>query len=341
MSRIYKRADRDGEWWIDYTHGGRRTRKSLHTTDRKIAQLALADLKLKVARQELGIQVKRIRLKEFLEEYCQYLALYKYSRTAERYTEVIHIFGKYAEKISYLDLVDTETLNLYVLWRMKEVQPKTVNSDLIALNGAFKLAEEKGYVQRNPVTKVKRLPENPRKVEFFSKQELTAILEKAKDKRPDLYRAFIFLAYTGCRRGELIHLEWTDLDFEHQTIKFQNKEFWSTKTRENRIIPMHSRIYEELMEIEPKVGWVFTWKGGRKLDQHIREALVSITRSVGITKPINIHTFRHSFATHLLSEGSDIITVSHLCGHRDIETTRKYLHLVEDNLKQAVAKLSF
>lgn len=341
MARIYKRSEREGEWWIDYVQAGRRVRRCLHTRDKKTAELALADLKLKLAKKEIGIQVQRIKLTDYLDEYVQFLATYKYRRTAERYTEIIRFFGEFAKQITYLDAVEVETLNLYVQWRLKQVTAKTVNADLIVLNGAFKLAEEKGYLSRNPVPRVKRLPVTPKKIEYFTKSELTAILDKAKSDRPDLFKVFLFLAFTGCRRGELIHLEWSDLDFERRTIKFQNKEFWSTKTRDNRIIPMHPRIYEELSGVEPKDGWVFTWKGGRKLDQHIREALVSVARSAGIRKRINIHTFRHSFATHLLSEGSDIITVSHLCGHKDIETTRKYLHLVEDNLKHAVDKLDF
>jgi len=341
MARVYRREDREDEWWIDYINRGRRIRKSLHTKDRKIAELALANLKLKIARNELGIQTKRMRLHDFLDEYCTHLSLYKYVRTGEGYIGIVRLFQAFTKGIVYLDMVNQETLKLYVEWRMKLVKPTTVNGDLIVLNGAFKFAENQGYIPRNPIPKVKRLPVKPKKIEFFLKNELTAILDKAKSERPDLFRVFLFLAYTGCRRGELIHLEWTDLDFQKRTIKFQNKEFWSTKTRENRIIPMHSKIYEELVGIEPKENWVFTWKGGRKLDQHIREAMVSIARSVGIRKKVNIHTFRHSFATHLLSEGSDIITVSHLCGHRDIETTRKYLHLVEDNLKQAIAKLEF
>lgn len=341
MPRIYKRKDRKGEWWIDFHNNGKRIRKSLHTSNKKTAELALAELKLKMARKELGIVSQRIRLDDFIEEYCEHLKLYKYHRTAERYVEVIHIFKLFAKDISFIDKVDVDTMNQYVKWRSLKVKARTVNADLMILNGMFKLAEERGLHHKNPLPKVKRLPVQPKKVEYFSRKEISLILEHTKKYYPRLYPVFLFLAYTGCRRGELIHLEWSDLDFKELTIKFQNKDHWSTKNRKNRIIPMHDMIYAALAVTEQQEGWVFTRSGGRQLDHHIRDDLLKVCHEVNITKSINIHTFRHSFATHLLSKGADIITVSQLCGHSDIQTTRKYLHLVEDNLKQAITKLEF
>ena len=142
------------------------------------------------------------------------LKLYKYLKTAECYLQIIWHFSDFTTHITYLEEVTVDLIKRYVKSRVGRVKNNTINSELVVLNGLFKFAEDKSYIIHNPVPKVKRLPVKPKKIKYFSKEELNSILVKTRIDYPDFYEVFIFFAYTGCRRGELIHLEWDDVDLE-------------------------------------------------------------------------------------------------------------------------------
>ena len=83
-----------------------------------------------------------------------------------------------------------------------------------------------------------------------------------------------------------------------------------------------------------------TNRGNQINKNHLREDLVKICMKIGI-EPANIHTFRHTFASHLVMNGVDLPTVQKLMGHSNITTTMIYAHLAPEHLKGAVDKLEF
>ena len=93
-------------------------------------------------------------------------------------------------------------------------------------------------------------------------------------KNSFLKNILLVLLNSGMRRGELIDLEWSDIDFERRVIKIKLKEFWTPKNLISREIPMNDVVYEVLhkqKEIGNRDRWVFTYENGKQLDQHIRE----------------------------------------------------------------------
>ncbi len=150
---------------------------------------------------------------------------------------------------------------------------------------------------------------------------------------------FLTLANTGMRLGELINLEWTDVDFERRTITIKVKDFWEPKNSKPRVIPMTNKLVEVLKDLKKDSRWVFTTRNGRQLNRnHLRERLVKVCMNIGI-ELANIHTFRHTFASHLIMKGVDLPTIQKLMGHSDIKTTMIYAHLAPEHLKSAIEKL--
>lgn len=155
------------------------------------------------------------------------------------------------------------------------------------------------------------------------------------------YPIFLTLASTGMRLGELINLEWKDVDFERKVISIKVKDFWEPKNSRPRAIPMTNKLLEVLNAVNKSTRWVFATRNGNQLNRnHLRESLAKLCMKIGI-EPANIHTFRHTFASHLVMSGVDLPTVQKLMGHSDIKTTMVYAHLAPEHLKGAVEKLKF
>ena len=146
------------------------------------------------------------------------------------------------------------------------------------------------------------------------------------------------------RRGEVINLEWKDIDFERRVIKIQIKENWQPKTGE-RDIPINARLFKLLGQLHKKRrkgSLVFYNSIGNKIHRNkLRTKLIQIAKKADISELTKLHTLRHTFASHLVMKGVDLASVQKLMGHADIKTTMIYSHLAPEHLKGAVDKLTF
>jgi integrase len=213
-----------------------------------------------------------------------------------------------------------------------------VNYKLHLLKAVFKEVVKNNYIRKNPLEDTERLKVTPKQPRFFTKEELKQILEYCGQR---LYPILLTLASTGMRLGELINLEWEDIDFERKLISIKVKDFWEPKNSRLRDIPMTDKLLRVLNVLNKNTRWLFVTSRGNQLNRnHLRERLVKICMRIGI-EPGNIHTFRHSFVSHLVMSGVDLPTVQKLMGHSDIETTMIYAHLAPEHLKGAVDKLEF
>jgi integrase len=141
---------------------------------------------------------------------------------------------------------------------------------------------------------------------------------------------------TGMRPAELSHLAWTDVDFDLEIVKIQGKGEWKPKTDEERIIPLCDEALAILRELfSKKMGkWVFSHSD--KPVKCIQRSLKTASRKAGLSRHVTPNMLRHTFATHALAAGSDLKSVMEIMGHRNIETTNRYLHSLPENLKRTV-----
>lgn len=225
-------------------------------------------------------------------------------------------------------------------------------SQLSIINRVFKYALHLDIIQTNPVDRIIRpKQQKPRKEKIaLTKEELNQFLALAKDDaRPVLYTAWHTLAYTGLRRGELLGLEWSDIDFENKTMSVNktlvtvNGSLYtqSPKTkRSTRTISLDDATIQVLKnwKLEQKKQFfkngvkstdiVITNIKGSYLDfAYFRDELKKFLSTHNL-KQFSVHSLRHTHASLLFEAGIEPKTISDRLGHSNIQTTlNMYTHL--------------
>ncbi|MDI9337941.1 MAG: site-specific tyrosine recombinase [Alphaproteobacteria bacterium] len=181
--------------------------------------------------------------------------------------------------------------------------------------------------------------------EFLNMEEIELILETIDVSKADGTRnkAIIETMYScGLRVSEVIHLKLSGLFIQDGFIKITGKG------NKERLIPIGNKaikfieIYIKEIRSRYKIDkqyedWVFLNKFGRSLSRVMVFLIIkSLAQKAGIKKNISPHTFRHSFATHLIEGGANLRAVQEMLGHVSITTTEIYTHLSRDYLKQTL-----
>ena len=192
----------------------------------------------------------------------------------------------------------------------------------------------------------------------LTREEISTLLETAKTKAPRYYPLFLCAARTGLRMGELLALQWEDLDFHQRFIQVsRNYTHWTLttpKSGENRKVDMSLGLTQALKDLEidrqlEKVTrnwkdmppWVFCNENGGLLNpNHVRDRFFYGLLKKAKLRRVRFHDLRHSFASLLLQQGESPVYVKEQLGHSSIQITVDcYGHLIPGGNKQAVDKL--
>lgn len=170
-------------------------------------------------------------------------------------------------------------------------------------------------------------------------EEVTRLFDAAPSDRD---RTLLRTAYAlGLRVSELASLRLEDIDAARGLVVVRQG-----KGAKDRLVPLSQRLLEELRaywRLRRPRPWLFP---GARRGTHLSVAAVQkvvrrATQRAGLSKPISPHTLRHSYATHLLEAGCDLLTIQRLLGHRDLKTTARYLHLSPQQLGRAPSLLDW
>jgi site-specific recombinase XerD len=339
MARIYQLDGKKGtNWYLDYAVEGRRIRKRVGRSKR-LAELALADIQVKLERKELGFAAKDRNFTEFIQEYLVYAKSNKSPHSYERDTFILKNFADFiqADKLSAITPMKLEAYKTHR--RDNGAKSTTVNRELNTIKAMLNKAVAWGSLAQNPAKSVQKFKEPKRQVRYLTKEEVRKAIKAAEERLRPILETFL---HTGLRRDELIHLTWEDIDFKNRILSVQAKEGWNPKDYEVRHIPMTARLTQLLKDHPRRDETVIFRNGsGAPLDGNVlsRDFRV-IFRRCGI-KNASVHTLRHTFASHLVMNGTDIYTVQKLLGHSSIKTTEIYAHLAPDFLKAAMEKLQY
>ncbi|MDR2745744.1 MAG: site-specific tyrosine recombinase XerD [Desulfovibrio sp.] len=230
--------------------------------------------------------------------------------------------------------LDERQIFLYLSWlRARGNTAPTLARRLSALRAFFSFAAEEGIITANPAV----LLENPKMPmhlpEVLSQEEVETLLNA-----PDMAnksgwrdRCMLELLYAaGLRVSELCALTVTDLDLQRGLVRVFGKG------AKERLSPLHDLMQKMLStylrdwrpKFVPKTKALFTNRAGGGLTrQYVWRMVKKYALITGISRAISPHTFRHSFATHLLEGGADLRTVQLLLGHADISATEIYTHV--------------
>jgi len=144
------------------------------------------------------------------------------------------------------------------------------------------------------------------------------------------HRIVLTLTYSAGLRGqEVINLKISDVDFERKTIHIRQSKY-----KKDRIVPLADSMalgLKKYLQAENPHIWMFNGKepDGRYSTKGLSWVMRETLKKTSITKDVNLHSLRHSYATHLLEQGINIVTLKELLGHAQITTTMIYLHVAQ------------
>jgi integrase len=244
-----------------------------------------------------------------------------------------HFKDKLLSKIRFQDIEDYKTARLKdQTHRKRNVQPATINRELICLQGLFTIAKKKGkFDGENPVKGIKSLEERKLEMRILDKDEIPRLIEASSG----YLRFMIILALnTAMRKGEILNLRWKNIDFDEGYIYIDQ-----TKSNVPRKVPMNSIVKAALSGIKKEGEFVFR---RTKTETHFRDmfrSFKSACRKAG-RPDLRFHDLRHTAATLMVTRGVDLVTVKEILGHASIQMTMRYAHPTPENKRRAVDVLA-
>lgn len=246
--------------------------------------------------------------------------------------------GKVVEELRRSDIA------FYIEKRKADgISNATINRELDVLSAAINYARYKWEWEiTNPVERMS-LKEPEGRLRWINRAEADILIREAEQepKSPHL-GDFIRLALnTGCRKNELLKLEWDRVDLRENRLHLEGQH---TKSGKRRFIPLNAEARQALLgranfraRFCPASPWVFAHKSGERV-KYMQNGYQAACERAGI-KDFRVHDLRHTFASWLISEGVPLAEVRDLLGHSTIEMTERYAHLAPDNHVRAVSVL--
>ena len=237
----------------------------------------------------------------------------------------------------------------------EKAAPSTIRRNYSVLRSILTKAYKLDMIETNPTSggKIDLPPLGSTTTDIFTKEETIQMLDCLSNE-PLMYQALIQLAIvSGCRRGELVALQWNDIDFDKCSVSVSKSNYQlvgeSIKTKEpktrssNRLIaiPVESTGILKASKNEQakrrlQLGdkwhdgnWVFTQWDGKPMNPHTPTHWFSDFLERNNLPHRKFHALRHTSATLLLTSGANIKTVSSRLGHSELSTTNRYVHAVE------------
>lgn len=243
--------------------------------------------------------------------------------------------------------ITKKEIQQFIYQLAKEVQPPSQARIISGLKGFFAYLIFEDYREDNPMDLIET-PKVGRKLpDTLSEEEVDMIIRAIDLSKPqgERNRAMLETLYAcGLRVSELITLKLSDLYFEEGFISVQGKG------NKQRFVPIsgHTQKYITIYQKEVRshvtaqadsVDIVFLNRRGKYLTRAMIFTIIKeLVKKAGIKKTISPHTFRHSFATHLLQNGADLRSIQQMLGHESITTTEIYTHIDRSQLAETLAK---
>ena len=287
-----------------------------------------------------------------LKDFALYLKIERgmSKHTVNNYTfdvqKLVNYLETHSMELSPLQIT-TEHVQGFIYEMAKELNPRTQSRLISGLRSFYDYLIFENYCESNPLERIEA-PKIGRKLpDTLSIKEIDRIVTAIDLSKPqgERNRAIIETLYScGLRVSELTELKISDLFFEEGFIKVTGKG------NKQRFVPIGSltqkyiNLYKDHVRVQMKIETPFndTLFLNRRGKQLSRAMICTIVKTLGakagIEKTISPHTFRHSFATHLLENGADLRAIQMMLGHESITTTEIYMHVDKSHLKDAMMK---
>jgi integrase len=351
-ARIREKIKGSGVWWVFIHHDGKRRSKMIG--DKALAKEVAAKIDAKLVLNEFGMNMAEKKTPFFGEYSRKWLAFIKMNRrdsTYERYAQVLRDYVNPIFKDKPIDKISRGDIRDLLVKQSVKLNVSIVRD---VLSGVMGFAVDDEIIQSNPVIGVIRKLNlrkgQAKETDPLTESELDAFINTFKEEIPGYYCLFLLAVRTGLRMGEILALEWGDVQFNNPVIleggKVENRPYifvqrtyrrgitTMPKNGKTRKVDISNQLALALKEHQAKEkreaflnglgdvqGLVFHRKGGDIMEQnYIRRVYERALSKAGIRK-IKFHALRHTFASLLLSKGESPVYVKEQLGHSSIQIT--------------------
>jgi len=286
-----------------------------------------------------------IPFSHYIDRFLNYLNIEKNysSHTISNYAADLRELGDFLESRGGKDIKRIDYFLLRKLLSVlteKKLNKRTLSRKISTMKSFFKFMLREGLIKSNPASSLiyprldKPLPN------FLTEKEVLSMLKSPKGSELLILRdraILEFLYSTGARVSEMVSLKMENVDFVSAIAKVRGKG------RKERLLPLGEPALNSLKKYidsrsDSNPSLFVNKRGGTLTDRGVRDITYKYMKKAAMTSKVSPHTFRHSFATHLLNRGADLRSVQELLGHSSISTTQIYTHLTIDSLKSVYQK---
>lgn len=368
------RERKPGEWWIFINH--KRTRKAVKVGSREAAKAAAKKIEEGLVTGKLKIGVSTVTFGEYAKKWMEGHVASNLKESSQRgYKGILdtHILPKFRRRL-LVEITREEIKELcFEKMRTGRVKPKKVDDETMdatlsprsvsyitrTLSAIFTHAMEDGIITANPAARPGRFlktGDRRDKIDFLTPKEGRALLDAARAHYPRAFPLLLMAMRTGLRQGEIIALQWGDIDWKGKFFEVRRSNYMGNlttpKSGKGRRVDMsdqlaavltdHKRIVaaEALKAGRAFPAWVFPSHEGTPLESgNVRRSLSLCLKKAGM-RHLRFHDLRHSFASYLIANGESLAYVKEQMGHASIQiTVDTYGHLIPGANRQAVNRL--
>lgn len=250
------------------------------------------------------------------------MMLENYSKsTIQNYHSAISAFLNYVSKQAYLKVTNNE-IKAYLLYCKKKKNYSTSSMKLVL--ASLKFLYQNILKKETPVALHIKLRKEKKLPVVLSVEEVSQLIKHTPNLK---HRTMLLLIYSaGLRLNELLELKLSDIDSNRMQIfvrqgKGKKDRYIMLSSSSLKLLRMYYKAYK------PKLYVIEGKNGGKYSSSSVQSIFKNSLKKAGITKQATTHTLRHSFATHLLDDGTDIRFIQELLGHKNIATTEIYTHV--------------
>lgn len=255
--------------------------------------------------------------------------------TLAGYKLELSIFAKYIQK--KVEDITTNDIRIY-LSKWDNLKTSSLSRRISVLKSFFSWLTSEEIVPKDPARKIKNPKKEKRLPKALTIEELEMIRESCKTLRE---RAMVEVFYaTGCRLSEIYNINrFTDIDWRSMKIKVVGKGDKERYTYFGYKVVFHLKKYFNSRTDDDPALFITERKPYRKLSKRgIQREIKIIAKRCGLEDKVHVHVYRHTLATNLLNNGSDLSTVSEILGHSEISTTQIYAQVTDEHVNQTYKK---
>lgn len=335
---MYLSKRSNGVYYLWYRDELERKQKiSTKTTHKAEALQFLSEFKRN--QQERKQKLQRVSLSEFTRDYLTHCSSKHTRKTLKDSSVALRGLLRVAGDLP-LHKIGVREIDSYLSMKTSEASQWTARKHYAHLASAFETARKWKCIPANPFRQVEK-PKVPEiQPAHFTKLNFQQLLSVIADQ--DFREVCIFAVSTGLRLGELVALQWRDVDFVRKVIVVQNSETFTTKSKRIRVVPMNEQLWRTsaVRKESATCALVFHHNNEKLNADWVSKTFKRYVRTAKLSERLHFHSLRHTFATWLVQSGVGIYEVQKLLGHSSVAVTQIYAHLAPSELHNAVEKIS-